>query len=123
MSRRKPASRGAAPAGPGPARQAVLSRFFHSTGSLKSTSSATGAAEKADPDSDSAAPLASTLSPQLPPHVVAEIDRSKKRPLESDGPVKKKAKKVQEKEEGSDSVMSGNPGSTGEGSFYTHKET
>ncbi|XP_068391686.1 DNA mismatch repair protein Msh3 isoform X2 [Eschrichtius robustus] len=108
MSRRKPASRGAAPAGPGPARQAVLSRFFHSTGSLKSTSSATGAAEKADPDSDSAAPLASTLPPQLPPHV-AEIDRSKKRPLESDGPVKKKAKKVQEKEEGSDSVMSGNP--------------
>ncbi|XP_059772647.1 DNA mismatch repair protein Msh3 isoform X1 [Balaenoptera ricei] len=109
MSRRKPASRGAAPAGPGPARQAVLSRFFHSTGSLKSTSSATGAAEKADPDSDSAAPLASTLPPQLPPHVVAEIDRSKKRPLESDGPVKKKAKKVQEKEKGSDSVMSGNP--------------
>ncbi|XP_036703140.1 DNA mismatch repair protein Msh3 isoform X2 [Balaenoptera musculus] len=108
MSRRKPASRGAAPAGPGPARQAVLSRFFHSTGSLKSTSSATGAAEKADPDSDSAAPLASTLPPQLPPHV-AEIDRSKKRPLESDGPVKKKAKKVQEKEKGSDSVMSGNP--------------
>ncbi|XP_061045387.1 DNA mismatch repair protein Msh3 isoform X3 [Eubalaena glacialis] len=108
MSRRKPASRGAAPAGPSPARQAVLSRFFHSTGSLKSTSSATGAAEKADPDSDSAAPLASTLPPQLPPHV-AEIDRSKKRPLESDGPVKKKAKKVQEKEEGSDSVMSENP--------------
>ncbi|XP_066887334.1 DNA mismatch repair protein Msh3 isoform X3 [Kogia breviceps] len=109
MSRRKPASGGAAPAGPGPARQAVLSRFFQSTGSLKSTSSPTGAAKKADPDSDSAAPLASTLPPQLPPHVVAEIDRSKKRPLESDGPVKKKAKKVQEKEEGSDSVMSGNP--------------
>ncbi|XP_007472047.1 PREDICTED: DNA mismatch repair protein Msh3-like, partial [Lipotes vexillifer] len=109
MSRRKPVSGGAAPAGPGPARQAVLSRFFQSTGSLKSTSSPTGAAEKADPDSDSAAPLAATLPPQLPPHVVAEIDRSKKRPLESDGPVKKKAKKVQEKEEGSDSVMSGNP--------------
>ncbi|XP_049563693.1 DNA mismatch repair protein Msh3 [Orcinus orca] len=119
MSRRKPVSGGAAPAGPGPARQAVLSRFFQSTGSLKSTSSATGTAEKADPDSDSAAPLAATLPPQLPPHVVgsvqggagpsvAEIDRSKKRPLESDGPVKKKAKKVQEKEEGSDSVMSGN---------------
>ncbi|XP_059949087.1 DNA mismatch repair protein Msh3 isoform X2 [Mesoplodon densirostris] len=108
MPRRKPASGGAAPAGPGPARQAVLSRFFQSTGSLKSTSSPTGAAEKADPDSDSAAPLASTLPPQLQPHV-AEIDRSKKRPLESDGPVKKKAKKVQEKEEGSDSVMSGNP--------------
>uniref|UniRef100_A0A8C9B4R7 DNA mismatch repair protein MSH3 n=1 Tax=Phocoena sinus TaxID=42100 RepID=A0A8C9B4R7_PHOSS len=107
MSRRKPVSGGAAPAGPGPARQSVLSRFFQSTGSLKSTSSPTGAAEKADPDSDSAAPLAATLPPQLPPHV-AEIDRSKKRPLESDGPVKKKAKKVQEKEEGSDSVMPGN---------------
>ncbi|XP_024611466.1 DNA mismatch repair protein Msh3 isoform X2 [Neophocaena asiaeorientalis asiaeorientalis] len=107
MSRRKPVSGGAAPAGPGPARQSVLSRFFQSTGSLKSTSSPTGAAEKADPDSDSAAPLAATLPPQLLPHV-AEIERSKKRPLESDGPVKKKAKKVQEKEEGSDSVMPGN---------------
>ncbi|KAK2499926.1 hypothetical protein MC885_017294, partial [Smutsia gigantea] len=40
---------------------------------------------------------------------VAEIDRSKKRPLENDGPVNKKAKKVQEKEGGSDSVKSGNP--------------
>ncbi|XP_040095370.1 DNA mismatch repair protein Msh3 [Oryx dammah] len=103
MSRRKPASGGAAPANPASARQAVLSRFFQSTGSLKSTASAAAAAEKADPDSDSAAPLASTLPPQLQPHVV-EIDRSKKRALESDGPVKKKARKVQEKEEGSDSV-------------------
>ncbi|XP_055285293.1 DNA mismatch repair protein Msh3 isoform X3 [Moschus berezovskii] len=42
------------------------------------------------------------------PLEVAEMDRSKKRALESDGPVKKKARKVQEKEEGSDSVMSGN---------------
>ena len=41
---------------------------------------------------------------------IAEIDRSKKKALESDGPVKKKARKVQEKEEGSDSVMSGNSG-------------
>uniref|UniRef100_A0A8B9W885 DNA mismatch repair protein MSH3 n=1 Tax=Bos mutus grunniens TaxID=30521 RepID=A0A8B9W885_BOSMU len=39
---------------------------------------------------------------------VTEIDRSKKKALESDGPVKKKARKVQEKEEESDSVMSGN---------------
>ncbi|XP_068836395.1 DNA mismatch repair protein Msh3 [Capricornis sumatraensis] len=109
MSRRKPASGGAAPANPASARQAVLSRFFQSTGSLKSTTSPAVAAEKADPDSDSAAPLASTLPPQLQPHVVAEIDRSKKRALESDGPVKKKARKVQEKEEGSDSVTSGNP--------------
>ncbi|KAJ1060551.1 hypothetical protein K5549_014897 [Capra hircus] len=108
MSRRKPASGGAAPANPASARQAVLSRFFQSTGSLKSTASPAVAAEKADPDSDSAAPLASTLPPQLQPHVVAEIDRSKKRALESDGPVKKKARKVQEKEEGSDSVTSGN---------------
>ncbi|XP_057596264.1 DNA mismatch repair protein Msh3 isoform X1 [Hippopotamus amphibius kiboko] len=108
MSRRKPASGGAAPAGAAPGRQAVLSRFFQSTGSLKSTSSPAGAAEKAVPDSESAAPLASTLPPQLPPHA-AEIDRSKERPLESDGPVKKKAKKVQEKEDRSDSVMFGNP--------------
>ncbi|XP_055285292.1 DNA mismatch repair protein Msh3 isoform X2 [Moschus berezovskii] len=105
MSRRKPASGGAAPANPASARQAVLSRFFQSTGSLKSTASPAGAGEKAD--SDSPAPLASTLPPQLQPHV-AEMDRSKKRALESDGPVKKKARKVQEKEEGSDSVMSGN---------------
>ena len=41
---------------------------------------------------------------------VTEIDRSKKKALESDGPVKKKARKVQEKEEESDSVMSGNSG-------------
>ncbi|XP_047714705.1 DNA mismatch repair protein Msh3 isoform X3 [Prionailurus viverrinus] len=40
--------------------------------------------------------------------LVVEIGRSKKRPLENDGPFQKKAKKVQEKEGGSDSVMSGN---------------
>ncbi|XP_032331080.1 DNA mismatch repair protein Msh3 isoform X6 [Camelus ferus] len=109
MSRRKPASGDASAAGPASARQPVLSKFFRSTGSLKSTSSPTGAAEKADPDSDSAAPLASTFPPQLSPQVVAEVDRSKKRPLESDGPVKKKAKKVHQKEGGSDSLMSENP--------------
>ncbi|KAG5209500.1 hypothetical protein JEQ12_017065 [Ovis aries] len=69
MSRRKPASGGAAPANPASAKQAVLSRFFQSTGSLKSTASPAVAAEKADPDSDSAAPLASKLPPQLQPHV------------------------------------------------------
>lgn len=54
MSRRKPASGGAAPANPASAKQAVLSRFFQSTGSLKSTASpAVAAEEKADPDSDS----------------------------------------------------------------------
>lgn len=109
MSRRKPAAGGAAAAGPAPARQAVLSRFFQSAGSLKSTSSPPGAAEKADPDSDAAAPLASSSPPPLPPQLVAETDRSKKRPLENDGPVKKKAKKVQEKEGESDLVKSGNP--------------
>ncbi|XP_078304585.1 DNA mismatch repair protein Msh3 [Panthera onca] len=108
MSGRKPASSRAAAAGPAPARQEVLSRFFQSTGNLKSTTSPTGAVPKAGPDSDSAAPLASTLPPQLPPHVVVEIGRSKKRPLENDGPVQKKAKKVQEKEGRSDSVTSGN---------------
>ncbi|XP_047714689.1 DNA mismatch repair protein Msh3 isoform X1 [Prionailurus viverrinus] len=108
MSGRKPASSRAAAAGPAPARQEVLSRFFQSTGNLKSTTSPTGAVPKAGPDSDSAAPLASTLPLQLPPHVVVEIGRSKKRPLENDGPFQKKAKKVQEKEGGSDSVMSGN---------------
>lgn len=73
MSRRKPASGGAAPANPASAKQAVLSRFFQSTGSLKSTASPAVAAEKADPDSDSAAPLASTLPPQLQPHVVGSV--------------------------------------------------
>ncbi|XP_044122185.1 DNA mismatch repair protein Msh3 isoform X3 [Neovison vison] len=108
MSGRKSAFGRAATTGPAPAGQAVLSRFFQSTGSLKSSSSPTGAADKADPDSDSAAPLASTFPPQLPPHVVAEVGSSKKRPLGSDGPVQKKTKKVQEKEGGSDSIKFGN---------------
>uniref|UniRef100_A0A8I5T419 DNA mismatch repair protein MSH3 n=1 Tax=Pongo abelii TaxID=9601 RepID=A0A8I5T419_PONAB len=106
MSRRKPASGGLAASSSAPARQAVLSRFFQSTGSLKSTSSSTGAADQVDPDA--AAPPAPTFPPQLPPHVATEIDRSKKRPLENDGPVKKKVKKVQQKEGGSDLGMSGN---------------
>ncbi|XP_017363032.1 DNA mismatch repair protein Msh3 isoform X4 [Cebus imitator] len=106
MSRRKPASGGLAASSPAPARQAVLSRFFQSTGSLKSTSSSAGAADQVDPDA--AAPPASTFPPQLPPHVTTEIDRSRKRPLENDGPVKKKVKKVQEKGGGSDLGISGN---------------
>ncbi|VCW78705.1 unnamed protein product [Gulo gulo] len=110
MSGRKPVFGRAATTGPAPAGQAVLSRFFQSTGSLKSTSYPTGAADKADPDSDSAAPLASTFPSQLPPHVVAEIGSSKKRPLESDEPVQKKAKKVQEKEGRCDSIKFGSTG-------------
>ncbi|XP_045249894.2 DNA mismatch repair protein Msh3 isoform X2 [Macaca fascicularis] len=106
MSRRKPALGGLAASSPVPARQAVLSRFFQSTGSLKSTSSPTGATDQVD--RDAAAPPASTFPPQLPPLVATEIDRSKKRPLENDGPVKKKVKKAQQKEGGSDLGMSGN---------------
>uniref|UniRef100_A0A8D2K8H3 DNA mismatch repair protein MSH3 n=1 Tax=Theropithecus gelada TaxID=9565 RepID=A0A8D2K8H3_THEGE len=106
MSRRKPASGGLAASSPIPARQAVLSRFFQSTGSLKSTSSPTGATDQVD--RDAAAPPASTFPPQLPPLVATQIDRSKKRPLENDGPVKKKVKKAQQKEGGSDLGMSGN---------------
>lgn len=51
----------------------MLSRFFQSAGSLKSTSSPTGAEEKADLPSDSAAPPVSTFSSQLPPHVVGLV--------------------------------------------------
>nr|XP_007974994.2 DNA mismatch repair protein Msh3 isoform X2 [Chlorocebus sabaeus] len=106
MSRRKPALGGLAASSPVPARQAVLSRFFQSTGSLKSTSSPTGATDQVD--RDAGAPPASTFPPQLPPLVTTEIDRRKKRPLENDGPVKKKVKKAQQKEGGSDLGMSGN---------------
>lgn len=73
MSHRKVGSSSAAAAEPAPARQAVLSRFFQSAGSLKSTSSPTGAEEKADLPSDSAAPPVSTFSSQLPPHVVGLV--------------------------------------------------
>ncbi|XP_054540213.2 DNA mismatch repair protein Msh3 isoform X4 [Pan troglodytes] len=115
MSRRNPASGGLAASSSAPARQAVLSRFFQSTGSLKSTSSSTGAADQVDPGAAAAAapaappaPPAPAFPPQLPPHVATEIGRRKKRPLENDGPVKKKVKKVQQKEGGSDLGMSGN---------------
>lgn len=55
----------------------------------------------------------------LPIQVVG-IGRSKKRPLESDEPVQKKAKKVQEKEGRSDSLMSGDAGeSWGEKSSFS----
>ncbi|XP_077900543.1 DNA mismatch repair protein Msh3 isoform X2 [Ictidomys tridecemlineatus] len=106
MSRRKPVSGSLSAAGPAHGRQAVLSRFFHSTGSLKSTSCPTEAAAKAN--HGSAAPSASTAQPHLPP-LATEVNKGKKRPLEKDGPVKKKAKKVQEKEERNDLVMPGNP--------------
>ncbi|KAM6225260.1 DNA mismatch repair protein Msh3 [Rhynchocyon petersi] len=106
MKRRKPATGGAGCADPAPARQAVLSRFFRSTGSLKSTPSLSVADEEADPDS--AAPPASICVPQLPPDLTTEMDKSEKRTLGCDGPTKKKAKKVQEKKGSSDLVVSGN---------------
>ncbi|XP_042637261.1 DNA mismatch repair protein Msh3 [Orycteropus afer afer] len=106
MPRRKLASGRTGASGPAPAKQAVLSRFFRSQGSLKSTSSPAVAAEKADPDA--AATSASNFSSHLLPQLATEIDRSKKTALENDGPVKKKPKKVPEKEGGSGLVMSGN---------------
>ncbi|XP_049621997.1 DNA mismatch repair protein Msh3 [Suncus etruscus] len=108
MPRPKPASGGAhAPFRPAPAKQAVLSRFFQPTGILTSASSA-GAARKAEPDADSTAHLAATLRAQRPPHSIAKDERNKKRPLEYDGPVIKKLKNVQEKEERNNSLMFGN---------------
>ncbi|XP_006889950.1 PREDICTED: DNA mismatch repair protein Msh3 [Elephantulus edwardii] len=109
MKRRKPATHSTASAGPTPARQAILSRFFRSTGSLKSTSSLAIADQETDPDA--AAPPASTSPPQLPSCLTTDIDRNKKKTLENDGPAKKKAKKKQEKEKegGSSLVDSGNP--------------
>lgn len=109
MPRPKPASGGAhAPFRPAPAKQAVLSRFFQPTGILTSASSSGGAARKAEPDVDSTAHLAATLRAQRPPHSVEKDERNKKRPLEYDGPVIKKLKNVQEKEEKSNSLISGN---------------
>nr|XP_044990047.1 DNA mismatch repair protein Msh3 [Jaculus jaculus] len=107
MSRRK--------AGAAPGRQAVLSRFFQSAGSLKSTSCPTDVTAEAAPDP--AASPASTGPPRGRPPVLGsgrgsqtvETDRRKRRPWENDGPIKKKAKKVQEKEGGSVSVMSDHP--------------
>nr|XP_020021976.1 DNA mismatch repair protein Msh3-like [Castor canadensis] len=87
---------------PSPWKASSSEPIFPVTGSLKSTSASLGAAEKADPGS--AAPPAPAVPPQA-----TEIDRRKRRPLANDGPVKKKAKKVQGKEGASDSVMSGNP--------------
>ncbi|XP_029399839.1 DNA mismatch repair protein Msh3 isoform X4 [Mus pahari] len=85
MPRGKSASGGSTAAGPGPGRQAVLSRFFRSAGSLRSSASFTEPAEK-----------------------VTEGD-SRKRSLGNGGPTKKKAKKVPEKEEENISVASHNP--------------
>ncbi|XP_069848894.1 DNA mismatch repair protein Msh3 isoform X2 [Dipodomys merriami] len=103
MSRRKPASDALTAARSAPGRQAVLSRFFQSTGSLKSNSSPPGASGKGEPGS--AAPPASAVQPPLS----TKTDRRKKRPLVNDGPVKKKTKKAQEQEGGSDLVISGSP--------------
>ncbi|XP_028616023.1 DNA mismatch repair protein Msh3 isoform X2 [Grammomys surdaster] len=85
MPRRKIASRGSTAAGPGSGRQAVLSRFFRSEGSLRSSVSSTEPAEK-----------------------VTEGD-GRKRSLGNGGPTKKKAKKVPEKEGENTSVPSDNP--------------
>ncbi|XP_051028202.1 DNA mismatch repair protein Msh3 isoform X2 [Acomys russatus] len=85
MPRTKSASGESNGAGPVPGRQAVLSRFFRSAGSLKATTSPTEPAEK-----------------------VTDGD-SRKRSLGNDGPVKKKAKKVPEKEGENTPVTSGNP--------------
>ncbi|XP_005356562.1 DNA mismatch repair protein Msh3 isoform X1 [Microtus ochrogaster] len=82
MPRTKSAS-GSVSAAPG--RQAVLSRFFQSAGSLSSTASSTEPAEK-----------------------VTRGD-SRKRSRGSDGPIKRKAKKVPELEEENTSITSGNP--------------
>nr|XP_034348126.1 DNA mismatch repair protein Msh3 [Arvicanthis niloticus] len=85
MPRRKTASGSSTATGPGPGRQAVLSRFFRSEGSLRSSASSTEPAEK-----------------------VTEGD-SRKRSLGNGGPTKKKAKKVPEKEGENTSVASHNP--------------
>uniref|UniRef100_A0A2K5CCT3 DNA mismatch repair protein MSH3 n=1 Tax=Aotus nancymaae TaxID=37293 RepID=A0A2K5CCT3_AOTNA len=98
MSRRKPASAGLAASSPAPARQAVLRPIFPVYGSLKSHRLLRGPRRPQRPQRPLPAPAAATT----------EIDRSRKRPLENDGPVKKKVKKVQEKEGGSDLGISGN---------------
>ncbi|XP_052599553.1 DNA mismatch repair protein Msh3 isoform X4 [Peromyscus californicus insignis] len=85
MPRRKSASGGLSAAAQAPGRQAVLSRFFQSAGSLRSTASPTEPAEK-----------------------VTKGD-SRKRSSGNDGPIKKRAKKVPEKEEENTPVTSGNP--------------
>ncbi|XP_055481627.1 DNA mismatch repair protein Msh3 [Psammomys obesus] len=81
MPRTKSAPGDANAAGAAPGRQAVLSRFFRSAGSLRSTPS--------------------------PTEQVTEGD-GRKRPLGNEGPIKKKAKKVPEKEGENTSVTSGN---------------
>lgn len=85
MPRGKSASGGSTAAGPGPGRQTVLSRFFRSAGSLRSSASSTEPAEK-----------------------VTEGD-SRKRSLGNGGPTKKKARKVPEKEEENISVAAHHP--------------
>lgn len=85
MPRRKSASGGSNAAGPDPGRQVVLSRFFKSAGSLRSS-----------------------LSPTEPAEKVTEGD-SRKRSLGNGEPTNKKAKKVPEEEGENTSVASHNP--------------
>ncbi|KAM5300159.1 DNA mismatch repair protein Msh3 [Ctenodactylus gundi] len=103
MPRRKAQPGGLPRAGAASGGQAVLSRFFRPTGSLKCDSCPAGAAETADAGSTHSP----SLQPPLPPAGAVEIDRRKRRSSESDGPLKKKAKKLQDLEGGSDSVVSG----------------
>ncbi|XP_043833127.1 DNA mismatch repair protein Msh3 [Dromiciops gliroides] len=90
MPRRKPVAGGAGAAGPVPAaaRQAVLSRFFKPAGHLKS-SSPTGA--PGSPCSDSAAPP----EQQEQQRPASEVNGCKKRTLEYDELVNKRAKQAQ----------------------------
>ncbi|XP_008851539.1 DNA mismatch repair protein Msh3 [Nannospalax galili] len=106
MSRPKPSSGGLAATSSAPGKQAVLSRFFQSTGSLRSTASPMGPAEKAE--GGSAAPPASTTSPGRPPPGATGFNR-KKRSLQNDRPIKKKAKKGPSQEGESAPGISGSP--------------
>uniref|UniRef100_A0A5F8GWW3 DNA mismatch repair protein MSH3 n=1 Tax=Monodelphis domestica TaxID=13616 RepID=A0A5F8GWW3_MONDO len=101
MSRRKPVSgSGTRIPAPAAARQAVLSRFFKPAGHLKSCS-LTGTSGR--PSSDSAA----LLEQQQPP--TSELNGCKKRTLEYDEPVKKRAKQANgNEEEESDTEKIGN---------------
>ncbi|XP_076783064.1 LOW QUALITY PROTEIN: DNA mismatch repair protein Msh3 [Arvicanthis niloticus] len=139
MPRRKTASGSSTATGPGPGRQAVLSRFFRSEGSLRSSASSTEPAEKVStapqrpqrpprrrpPGAgfvlDGAEPSVRAGPGWRPVGVVAGSGGrtesllmvtegdSRKRSLGNGGPTKKKAKKVPEKEGENTSVASHNP--------------
>ncbi|XP_074057848.1 DNA mismatch repair protein Msh3 isoform X4 [Macrotis lagotis] len=101
MPRRKPVAgrAGAALPSSAAARQAVLSRFFKPAGHLKS--SPAGAA--GSPSWDSGAPP----EQQEQRRPVSEVNGCKKRTLEYDEPVNKRAKQAQRDEEESDTRMVG----------------